>query len=147
MAETDFFDQESITSGLYSKQDAFRAGTFTGFYFGINYMMDFFQQNMQSTAMCKDFIAQGTIRDLPDREYQLNENVSFVYEYGEDRILATIPELQIYGEGDTPEEAYRDLQLELLDIADDLYDIPDSDLGENPLSWKRILHRILRKSK
>jgi len=147
MGKPIFSDQESFSLAVYSMQNAFCDGAVTGFYLGANYMIDLIRQNMQNTTMCQDFIAPGTIRDLPDEDYQLNENVPFVFEYSEEGILASIPELQIFGEGDTLEEAYKNLQLELLDIADDIYDVPDSDLGENPLSWKKILHRILRKSK
>lgn len=86
------------------------------------------------------------IYDLGSKKHTLVEPIDAIYDYLlQDEILAIFPELELYGEGATESEARADLQNELIDLFEDLDSTPDSDLGDIPKAWKRILNRIIER--
>jgi hypothetical protein len=68
-------------------------------------------------------------------------------EYDGGEWLAVLPELEIYGDGLTEGEAIEDLKSELLDLYEDLNSIPAQKLGLGLLAKKRIVNKIVRKTK
>ena len=66
-------------------------------------------------------------------------------EYDGAKVLASIAELGIYGEGTTNAEALENLGFELIDLADIVYEEPENLLGHRPRQWKHILDDVLKK--
>ena len=62
-----------------------------------------------------------------------------------DEILAVIPDLQVYGEGQSIEVAISDLRSKVLDLYEDLKDTPNKKLGVEPRRWKRIINKLMIK--
>jgi hypothetical protein len=68
-------------------------------------------------------------------------------EYDGGEWLAILPELEIYGDGLTEGEAIEDLKSELLDLYEDLNSIRAQKLGRGLLAKKRVINKIVRKTK
>ena len=62
------------------------------------------------------------IRDLGDEDYTLNEPLLItIEEYpGEDEVIASYPELELFADGITESEAIAALKFEILDLYDEL---------------------------
>jgi hypothetical protein len=65
-------------------------------------------------------------------------------EISEDGVLAVIPDLELYGEGQTEMEALDDLEIELIDLYKYLKPIPNNKLGKSPREWKRIITSLIQ---
>ena len=76
-------------------------------------------------------IISAAIHALPSDEYVLNEPLNVILEIYDDEVLALLPELKLFGEGDNEIEALDDLKSELLDLIEDLESIPDHKLGKD----------------
>jgi len=87
------------------------------------------------------------IHSLPDPAYDLAAPLDVSLEYDGGEWLAVLPELEIYGDGLTEGEAIEDLKSELLDLYEDLNSIPAQKLGLGLLAKKRIVNKIVRKTK
>lgn len=83
------------------------------------------------------------IFSIPSDIYILKHPVSAVVEREGEDITASIPDLEIYGEGDIDSRALSDLKRELVDLADFIFSTPEEELGEKPLSWKKSLQMLL----
>lgn len=86
-----------------------------------------------------------TIRALPKDNYELVEPLDAILEYHEHEVIASLPELGIHGDGPNDIEAIRQLKLELLDLADIVYELEETALGPEPKQWETILDRVLRR--
>ena len=75
------------------------------------------------------------------------ELANHTLEYDGGEWLAVLPELEIYGDGLTEGEAIEDLKSELLDLYEDLNSIRAHKLGRGLLAKKRIINKIVRKTK
>lgn len=90
-----------------------------------------------------------TIYDLGSPDYSLVYPLSIVIEeYGEDQsVIARCPELDTLGEGMTSITiAIQALRDSILDLYDELIETDVSTLGTLPLTWLRILKRIIVKT-
>ncbi len=57
----------------------------------------------------------------------------------EDEIIASLPEVEVWGAGPTETMAVRSLIDSVLALFEELSDKPDEELGLLPLQWKRVL--------
>lgn len=89
------------------------------------------------------------IRDLGDPEYQLIEPIFvLIEEYpNDDRLIASFPEIEVFGEGVTITEAIYNLKFSILDLYDELVNSDPEELGELPEAWLRILNSMIVKKK
>jgi len=79
------------------------------------------------------------IFNLSSTKYKLKAPVNITLEKYADEVLALLPDLTLCGEGLSVQEAIEDLKADILDLLDDLEDIPESDLGMAPKLWKQSL--------
>lgn len=79
------------------------------------------------------------IFNLSSTKYKLKVPVNITLEKYADEVLALLPELTLCGEGLSEQEAIEDLKADILDLLDDLGDMPESDLGAVPKLWKQSL--------
>jgi len=86
------------------------------------------------------------IYDIPSDIYELSKEIDVIVKYEGGEYLALFLDLELYGEGCTEFEAVRDLKYEIIDLADDILDINDENLGIQMLSWKKTLNKILRRT-
>lgn len=83
------------------------------------------------------------INDIQMDGYFLTKPIEVIVKFYSNEVLAVIPDLEIYGEGDNEIEAINELKLELVDLYHDLIDIPDDKLGKYPRSWKKIVCSLI----
>ena len=88
---------------------------------------------------------QIKISNLPSTKYKLKAPVDIILETHADEVLALLPELTLCGEGLNVLEAIDDLKADILDLLDDLEDIPEADLGAAPKLWKQSLDLMVEK--
>ena len=86
-----------------------------------------------------------TISNLSSTKYKLKAPVNIILEKYADEVLALLPDLTLCGEGLSVQEAIEDLKADILDLLDDLEDIPESDLGMAPKLWKQSLDLMVEK--
>jgi hypothetical protein len=88
------------------------------------------------------------IRDLGDDNYSLVEPLILsVEEYtSEDIVIASFPEIEVFGEGVTEAEALTNLKLAILDLYEELIDTSPDELGELPKAWLSILQKIIKQA-
>jgi hypothetical protein len=91
------------------------------------------------------YMAMSQIFSIPSDVYRLKMPISVVLEYENNEVTASIPDLEIYGEGNSDTEALSDLKFELLDLIDIVFDEPDEKLGESPKMWKKSLQMVVEK--
>ena len=90
-------------------------------------------------------LVQDKIYSLPSEDWELRAPINILLKITHDEVLALIPDLELYGEGRNEIEAVANLKLELLDLLDDLDEIPDTTLGTAPKSWKKSLEMIVKR--
>lgn len=85
------------------------------------------------------------IRDLDDLSYGLTEALLvLVEEYpADDLVIASVPELEVFGEGVSLSHALTDLKRSILDLYDDLADSEADELDVIPLNWLDTLKRVI----
>jgi len=84
------------------------------------------------------------INDIQMDGYYLKKPIEAIVKFYPNEVLAVIPDLEIYGEGNNEIDAINELKLELIDLYHDLIDIPDQKLGKYPKSWKKIVCSIIK---
>ncbi|MEW5828747.1 MAG: hypothetical protein AB1846_07640 [Chloroflexota bacterium] len=89
------------------------------------------------------------IRELGDENYALVEPLIIsIEEYtSEDTVIASFPEIEVFGEGVTEAEALMNLKLAILDLYEELTDIPPEELGDLPKTWLSVLHKTIKLTK
>jgi hypothetical protein len=89
------------------------------------------------------------IRDLGDDGYSLIEPLIIsVEEYtSEDTVIASFPEIEVFGEGVTEAEALMNLKLAILDLYEELTDTPLDELGDLPKVWLAVLRKTIKQIK
>lgn len=90
-------------------------------------------------------IISTQIRDLPSEKYELKAPVDVILEIYTDEVLALLPELTLCGEGENELEAINDLKVDIIDLLEDLEDMPQADLGTKPKLWKRSLELMVKR--
>jgi len=89
------------------------------------------------------------IRDLGDENYALVEPLIIsIEEYtGEDTVIVSFPEIEVFGEGVTEAEALMNLKMAILDLYEELTDTPQEELGDLPKAWLSVLHKTIKSMK
>lgn len=87
------------------------------------------------------------VRDLGDENYILEEPlIVSIEEYpGEDTVIASFPEIEVFGDGATEAEALMNLKWTILDLYEELVDSSPEELGDLPKAWLLILRKIIKK--
>lgn len=67
-----------------------------------------------------------------------------IEEYG-DEVIASFPEIEAFGAGLCEAEAIIDLKNEIKKTFFELEEVSDEELGKLPLSWKRVLSKVVKK--
>jgi len=85
------------------------------------------------------------LRDLGDDNLKLTAPILItIEEYpGEDTVIASFPEVEVFGEGVTEAEAILNLKYSILDLYDELIDTSPKALGDLPKAWLYILQQII----
>jgi predicted RNase H-like HicB family nuclease len=87
------------------------------------------------------------IFDLGEAEYRLAEPILIlIEEYTEDdTIIASFPEIEVFGEGATISEAIVSLKQAILDLFEELNESSPELLGDLPKTWHKVLYRLIIK--
>jgi hypothetical protein len=87
------------------------------------------------------------LRDIGNADYRLAAPIFItIEEYpGEDAVIASFPEVEVFGEGITEAEAIQNLKCAMLDLYDELDETLPEELGELPKAWLRVLRQIIQK--
>jgi hypothetical protein len=85
------------------------------------------------------------IYGLNSHKYNLKCPIDVVLTIFHDEVLASIPDLEIYGEGVNEIEAVNDLEDELIDLFEYLNNIPIKNLGKIPKKWLKIINFFIEK--
>ncbi|VAW42118.1 hypothetical protein MNBD_CHLOROFLEXI01-2909 [hydrothermal vent metagenome] len=87
------------------------------------------------------------IWDLGDEEYLLKKSMLITIEeyLDEDDVIASLPELELFGQGVTEAEAIINLKFEIIDLFEELSEEDVEILGNKPRAWLRILNRLIKK--
>lgn len=85
------------------------------------------------------------IYGLNSHKYNLKCPIDVVLTIFHDEVLASIPDLEIYGEGVNEIEAVNDLEDELIDLFEYLNSIPIKNLGKIPKKWLKIINFFIEK--
>jgi len=80
-----------------------------------------------------------------DEKLAVIQPIPIVIEEFKDEVIASFPELEVYAVADSEPEAISNLKTEIRDLYYDLIETPKDELGKLPLSWLRILERLIRK--
>lgn len=85
------------------------------------------------------------IRDLDDPSYELTEAMLvLVEEYpADDVVIASVPELEVFGEGVSLSHALTDLKGSILDLYDDLVESDSNELDVVPMNWLDTMKRMI----
>ncbi|MFH2105360.1 MAG: hypothetical protein ABII72_03950 [Parcubacteria group bacterium] len=87
------------------------------------------------------------LRDFGDDDYKLAAPVFItIEEYpGEDTVIASFPEVEVFGEGVTEAEAILNLKWAILDLYQELIETSPEELGDLPETWLSVLQQIIQK--
>lgn len=77
-------------------------------------------------------------------EYGLSREFLITLEEEEGEFLAKAPDFELYSYRPTEFEAIEALRDEILDLFDELNELPDSELGPDPFLWKKKLNHIIK---
>ena len=102
------------------------------------------EESLKDLSKSRTQISNTNIYNLPVKEYELISPIDVTLEFHQDEVLAIIPDLEIYGEGNNQIEAINDLKLELIDLFEHLEEEPDEKLGEQAFAWKKTLKSLIK---
>lgn len=81
--------------------------------------------------------------DLGTKKYKLRKPINIVIEVYEDEVIAKLPELEIFGSGNTEAEAILGFKEEIIDLYIELVNSSEKELGRLPKMWRRILKQLI----
>jgi len=79
-----------------------------------------------------------------DETLEVIKPIPVVIEEYSDEVVAAFPEIEAFGVGSGEAEAIRNLKDEIRKIFFELENSSDDDLGKLPLSWKRVLLKVVK---
>ncbi len=102
----------------------------------------------QINGLCADLKARPSIKqtelfDISER-FELIHPIPIVLEESEDEVVASFPEVELFAVGSTESEAILNLKLSIIELFSDLAGTPKNKLGKLPLSWFRILNKVIK---
>ena len=101
--------------------------------------------NTAEKSANKPTVITDKLHSLPSESYEIVNPIKVLLKLYEDEVVAIIPELELFADGENEVEAINELKLELLDLIEDLEETPNDKLGVLPLSWKKALKHMIRK--
>ena len=91
----------------------------------------------------KPIIKQTELFEI-DEALEVLRPIPVVIEEYNDEVVAAFPEIEAFGVGSGEAEAIRNLKEAIREIFFELEKISDDKLGKLPLSWKRVLLKVVR---
>lgn len=85
----------------------------------------------------------AALYDLNSVNHSLREPLHIVIEEYDDETIAHFPELEVYGSGDSEPEAIARLKTHIIALYEELSTCDKGKLGKLPLSWLRILDKLV----
>jgi hypothetical protein len=102
----------------------------------------------QINSLCADLKATLSIKqtELFDigESFELIHSIPIVLEESEDEVIASFPEVELFAVGSTESEAILNLKSSIIELFSDLTGTPKNKLGKLPLSWFRILNKVIK---
>jgi len=92
----------------------------------------------------KPIIKQTELFEI-DETLEVIRPIPVVIKEYSDEVIATFPEIEAFGAGLCEAEAIIDLKNEIRKIFFELERVGDNELGKLPLSWKRVLLKVVKK--
>jgi len=91
----------------------------------------------------KPLIKQTELFEI-DETLEVIKPIPVVIEEYNDEVIAAFPEIEAFGVGSGEAEAIRNLKEEIREIFFELENISEDELGKLPLSWKRVLLKVVK---
>ena len=88
-------------------------------------------------------VSSALLHDLGDAAYKLVAPIQVSIETYEDEVLATFPEIEAFGSGDTAAEAIIGLKNEVVSLFEELFESDWEELGRVPQGWRRVLESLI----
>lgn len=85
-----------------------------------------------------------TVTSLPDRKLSLIKPINIDITYEGDEVKAELPEVELYAFTNNEIQAVNEITQDLIDLFNDLNEIPDDKLGQHPKRWKMYLKSIIK---
>lgn len=102
---------------------------------GINTILDELRE--------KPIIKQTELLEI-DETLEVIKPIPVVIEEYNDEVVAAFPEIEAFGVGSGEAEAIRNLKEEIRRIFFELETISEDELGKLPISWKRVLLKVVK---
>lgn len=100
--------------------------------------------------LCTEFSERPLVKEtrLYDiaEDLEVIEPISVIIEQTEDECVVSVPEIEVFAVGTGEYEAIIKLKSAIKELYSELLDTPNDELGIVPLSWKRMLNRVIRKN-
>lgn len=91
----------------------------------------------------KPIIKQTELFEI-DETLEVIKPIPVVIEEYNDEVIATFPEIEVFGVGSGEAEAIRNLKQEIRKVFFELENIDDDELGKLPITWKRVLLKVVK---
>ena len=91
----------------------------------------------------KPIIKQTELFEI-DETLEVIKPIPVVIEEYNDEVIATFPEIEVFGVGSGEAEAIGSLKQEIRKIFFELEKIDDDELGKLPITWKRVLLKVVK---
>ena len=101
-------------------------------------------ENLQRMMEERPVVKETSIFDVGDN-LQVVQAIPVVIEETRDEIIASFPEVEVYGVGSSEAEALSNLKAEIRDLYFELTELRQDELGRLPLGWRRVLERLIQR--
>jgi hypothetical protein len=85
-----------------------------------------------------------TVSTLPDSKLSLIKPINIDITYEGDEVKAELPEVELYAFSNNEIQAVNEITQDLIDLFNDLNEIPDYKLGQHPKRWKMYMKSIIK---
>jgi hypothetical protein len=100
-------------------------------------------KNLCDACKGKSIIKQSQLFDI-DENYEVLNPIPIIIEEYSDETIVSFTEVELFGTGKTESEAILNLKLNIIDLYTDLTSTKNENLGKLPLSWLRILKKVIK---
>jgi hypothetical protein len=88
-------------------------------------------------------VIEAELTDIGE-DFETLRPIRIVIEELDDEVTASFPEVELFAVGGTRSEAILNLKAALIELYADLVETPNNKLGKLPLSWLRILKKVMK---
>ena len=85
------------------------------------------------------------LNDLIDYKYQLTKPLIVEIKRDETDFIGEIKELDIYAFGDTEFEVLREINRDVTELFEEIFNLNENQLGSKPLKWKTFLSEYVKR--